>query len=66
MKHERDHPGRGRRPLDDEDPSVPVSFRLPSRQLDDLIERARLERVTVGELIRRSIEAGRPPKSILK
>ena len=46
----------GRPPLDPHDPSVPVAVRLPSRQYDDLLQRAQRERSTVADLIRRSLQ----------
>ena len=45
----------GRPPLDRDDPSVKVCVSVPSRQYDDLYQRAREERVSVPELIRRSL-----------
>jgi len=45
----------GRPPLDDDDPSVDVHLRLPSKQYDDTFARAQRERVTVPERIRRDI-----------
>lgn len=47
--------GPGRPPLDDEDPSVGVSVRMPSKQYDALHARASGERVSVPEIIRRAI-----------
>jgi hypothetical protein len=49
-------PRRGRPPLDDGDPSVKVCVSLPSRQYDDVYERAQRERVSVPEVIRRALE----------
>ena len=46
---------QGRPPLDDNDPSVAISLRVPSKQYDALYERASRERVTVPELIRRAL-----------
>ena len=47
----------GRPPLDDDDDSVPVSTRMPSRQYDDLTQRAKDARVTVAEQVRRDVAA---------
>jgi hypothetical protein len=44
-------PGRPR--LDDDDPSVPVTVRVPSKQYDKMIAAADRDRVTVAEWIRR-------------
>ena len=55
----------GRPPLDDEDPSTEVCVTLPSKVYDSLYERARSERVSVPELIRRELDAAvtkGPPK----
>jgi hypothetical protein len=53
--------GRGRRPgrppLDDNDESVGVHVRLPSREYDAVYEKARRERVTVPEVIRRAVRS---------
>lgn len=45
----------GRPPLDDHNPSVQVSFRLPTPDYDHLIQRASRERVTVADVIRRAV-----------
>jgi hypothetical protein len=45
----------GRPPLDPNDPSVRVCFRLPGRQYDDLYHRAQRERTDVGTIIRRRL-----------
>lgn len=45
----------GRPPLDRLDPSVDVTFTLPGRAFDAIYKRARVERLTVPELIRRSL-----------
>jgi hypothetical protein len=45
----------GRPPLDPDDPSVPVHVKLPSKQYDLLYERARQERTTIPELVRRAL-----------
>lgn len=47
----------GRPPLDDDDESVPVSTRMPSRQYDDLSQRAKDARVSVAEQVRRDVAA---------
>lgn len=49
----RTHPGRP--PLDDDDPSVDVHLRLPSKQYDDAYDRATRERMTVPERIRQDM-----------
>jgi hypothetical protein len=43
----------GRPPLDEADPSVEMCLTIPSKRYDDLYARARAERVTVPEVIRR-------------
>jgi len=48
-------PGRPR--LDDDDDSVPVHLTLTARQYDAVYERARRERVSVPEIIRRDVHA---------
>lgn len=53
----------GRPPLDDADPSVGVYVRMPSRQYDDLYTKAHDERVSVPEIIRRSLDATKPDRS---
>lgn len=45
----------GRPPLDDHDPSVAVTFRLPSRQYDELVHRANRDRVSVADAVRRAV-----------
>jgi hypothetical protein len=47
----------GRPPLDDDDESVPVSTRMPTRQYNDLYERAQAARVSVAEQLRRDAAA---------
>jgi hypothetical protein len=49
---------RGRPPLDDDGPSVAVSVRMPSRAYDALYARARRERVSVPEQVRRDMREG--------
>lgn len=51
----------GRPPLDKDDPSVEVCVTLPSKKYDDLYERARQERTTVPELIRRKLDDASQP-----
>jgi hypothetical protein len=57
----RTHPGRP--PLDDEDPSVGVSFSLPSKKFDELCKRAHREDVSVPEIIRRDIASNKKLKT---
>ena len=45
----------GRPPLDKADPSVQVSFSLPSKELAAVSERARQDRVTVQDWLRRVV-----------
>ena len=45
----------GRPPLDDYDPSTTVTLRVASKDYDDLYSRARRERISVPELIRRDL-----------
>ena len=47
--------GRGRPPLDADDPSTEVCVTIPSKEYDYLYERSRVERVTVPEIIRRDL-----------
>ena len=42
----------GRPPLDPNDQSVNVCFRLPGQQYDDLYRRAQKERTSIGDVIR--------------
>jgi len=51
-------PGRPR--LDDDDESINVNVRMPSRKYDQLCEEARRQQVSVPEVIRRQLD--RPPK----
>jgi len=56
---------RGRRPLDDEDPSVTVAFRLPSKQFDRTQQQAAQARLSMADWLRQVVtRAGRerPPK----
>jgi len=46
---------RGRPPLDRSDPSVYVSVAMPGRAFDWIYQRARAERLTVPEIIRRTL-----------
>jgi hypothetical protein len=48
----------GRPPLDEQCRSVPVCIKMPSRQYDELYERAQRDRVSIPEMIRRRIAAG--------
>ena len=50
MKRAPGHP-----PLDDDDASVPVHVKMPSKQYDETYERAQRARVTVPEQIRRDM-----------
>jgi|KBSSwiStaDraftv2_1062776.scaffolds.fasta_scaffold09316_8 hypothetical protein len=50
MKRAPGHP-----PLDDEDDSVPVCVKMPSKQYDDAYKRAKHARVSVPEQIRRDM-----------
>lgn len=45
----------GRPPLDSSDDSVPVCLTLTARQYDELDARAKRERVSVPEVIRREL-----------
>jgi hypothetical protein len=53
--NERTARRNGRPPLDDTDQSVRISFRVPSRQYDDLCQRAQRERVNISDVIRRHL-----------
>lgn len=46
----------GRPPLDDSGRSVPVCVRVPARTYDELHDRAKRERVSVPELLRRGVD----------
>jgi hypothetical protein len=46
----------GRPPLEEHDESVKVCVTLPSKKYDDLYERARKERTSVPEIIRRKLD----------
>lgn len=59
---ERERRRPGRKPLDPTDPSVPVMFRIPSKQYDAVYARAARERLTVAEHIRRRLRDDEPPK----
>jgi hypothetical protein len=48
----------GRPPLDHDDPSVPVSLRMPSKQFEDVCERAKADRMTMAEWIRHMLRSG--------
>ena len=45
----------GRPPIDDDDPSVPVNVKMPSKQYDEAFERAQRDRISVPEVIRRAL-----------
>jgi hypothetical protein len=47
---------QGRPPLDDKDPSEHICLSVPGKQFDELDARARRERVTIQEIIRRDID----------
>jgi len=49
----RAHPGRP--PLDDRDPSLNLSLKLPSKLYDDACLLAARQRVTLPEAVRRAI-----------
>lgn len=49
----------GRPPLDDEEPSVPVHLKMTASQYDEYYRRAILERISIPEVIRRDLRAGR-------
>jgi hypothetical protein len=46
----------GRPPLDPDDPAVDVHLRLPSKQYDDVYQRAQQAKTTVPDLIRRMLK----------
>ncbi len=58
----RTHPGRP--PLDEDDPSARITLSLPSKQLDTYCQRALRAAVSVPEIIRRDLQAQRPPRRI--
>ncbi len=47
----------GRPPLDRDDRSVNVHFRLPAKEYDALYAQASRERVSIGDVIRRRLRA---------
>lgn len=49
----------GRPPLDDDDDSVPVHLTLTSAVYDELHSRARRDRVSVPERVRRDLQVAR-------
>jgi len=57
---------RGRPPLDRTDPSVRVCVTVPSRRYDALDRDAGAARVSIPELIRRSLERDARQKKYLK
>lgn len=56
----RTHPGRP--PVDDDDPSEQICLKLPSRQFDALDREAKIERVSVQDIIRRELERKQRPE----
>lgn len=46
---------RGRPPLDPDDPSINVHFRLPAKQYDAAFAEAQRERVSLAEHFRRKV-----------
>ena len=53
---------RGRPPIDAEDPSVNVQFRVPGKQFDAAQRQAEQERLTLAQWIRRLVrDATAPP-----
>lgn len=54
MSDDRRRPGRP--PLKDDDQSVGVHVRLPGEQYDRVFEQAQRDRVSVPEVIRRSLD----------
>lgn len=62
MKDPQPLRGPGRPPLDARDRSVPVSFRLPARELDQVIQRASRDRVSVAEALRQAVRNSRTQK----
>jgi hypothetical protein len=52
----------GRPPLDPSDPSTKVCIALPSKRYDALYRQAAAARISVPELIRRSLPAANIPK----
>jgi hypothetical protein len=49
----------GRPPLDATDPTVEMCLSLPSKRYDELYRQARAERVSVPELVRRTLTPNR-------
>jgi predicted HicB family RNase H-like nuclease len=45
----------GRPPLDAADPSVAITVRIPAKQLEAADDRAKVERITLPEWIRRTL-----------
>jgi hypothetical protein len=54
---------RGRPPLDRTDRSVVVSLAMPGRAFDAYCKRAHTERLTVPEIIRRTLHISRNSKT---
>ena len=57
---------RGRPPLDPEDPSIAVHFRLPSKQYDAHYQQAQRERLTMSEWIRQMLRQAAPRTFVSK
>jgi len=53
----------GRPPLDPDDPSVQVHFRLPGKEYDRLYHEAKAARLELSDYLRRTLRRGasRPP-----
>lgn len=56
----RPHPGRP--PLDDDDPSERLCLTLPGKEFDALDRKAKLERVTAQDIIRRVLKENKYTK----
>jgi hypothetical protein len=52
---------RGRPPIDPADRSVQYSIKIPAKQFEDATTRARDERLTLADWIRRMLREGRDP-----
>jgi hypothetical protein len=55
---------RGRPPLDPDDPSVPVMFRVPSKQYDATFRNARDARETVSDYVRRAVQSANQARAV--
>jgi hypothetical protein len=53
----------GRPPLDDDDESVPLHLTVTAKQYDTLDGRARRDRVSIQEIIRRDLKASAEKKN---